>query len=224
MLSREQLQQTARDDCLSHAKQVVAGELKVELGESEQRWSPTHLRYVFDQAMVIWRQIAPFEVLLDADDRPVGFVDPDKWQDCQWRQLGQWDVQDLAVCDRDGVVDLRRFERPVANHVEKERPDAWTKYLGERAALALPGFLRRPEQLVIALVQIDGNTALVQTTCYAGVVRMAVRQDQRRNVIERAADRGQCRFELVPVTRQRSVHNRDAPSLFHRERHPLCTL
>jgi len=96
MLSKEQLQDRSREDCLRHARQDLTGELKVELGQADPHWSPVALREVFEQSMVIWRRIGRFEVLLDEDDVPVGFVDPDKWEDCRWRDLTEWDIRDLV--------------------------------------------------------------------------------------------------------------------------------
>ena len=102
MLSEEDLRDKARKDCLEHVRQVLRGEMDVELGASEISWSLTDLRHVFDQPMVIWRLAGGFEIVLDETNRAVGFVDPDKWQDCQWQPLAEADIRQLV--DATGMV------------------------------------------------------------------------------------------------------------------------
>jgi len=96
MLSKEELQDKARADCLAHVRTIVADDLKVQPDEPRSRWRPSQLREVFTQAIVLWRRFGRFEVLLDDRDAPVGFVDPDKWEHCSWRQLSEWEIRELV--------------------------------------------------------------------------------------------------------------------------------
>lgn len=102
MLSDEKLQEIAHDECLTHAADVLTGDLLVELGEPDLEWDPIELRHVFDQPMVIWRGLEDYEVILDDDDRPVGFMDPTAAADCAWDSLSAEDA--LAIVTSSGWV------------------------------------------------------------------------------------------------------------------------
>ncbi len=82
-LDEQDLSQQAHDDCLEHAENTISGELQVELLESDLEWDPVTLRHVFDQSMVVWRRFGEFEVVLDEEGRPVGFLDSGGWEECE---------------------------------------------------------------------------------------------------------------------------------------------
>ena len=83
ILDEEALTQQAHDDGLAHAEKTISGELIVETVEADLDWDPISLRHVFDQSMVIWRRFGTFEVVLDDEDRPVGFIDSGGWENCE---------------------------------------------------------------------------------------------------------------------------------------------
>lgn len=95
MVEFTSLRQRAHDDCLRHAQATFTGELMVELGESDQIWNPVELRHVFYQPMIIWKKYGDFEVILDEMNQPVGYVDHEKWHDCQWQALSRAEVLDI---------------------------------------------------------------------------------------------------------------------------------
>jgi hypothetical protein len=127
MLSEEDLKKKAQQDCLKHAEGTVRGELKVELGDFDRYWSRRELRHVFDQAMVIWRKSGTFEILLDENNKPVGFVDPDKWDKCQWQPMGDWEVRAMVqqtglVAEGCGIENICRGERNCVEATVIEKP------------------------------------------------------------------------------------------------------
>ena len=97
MIDEQALQQQAHDDGLDHAQRIFEGAFIVELGEPQQRWDPVRLRQVFDQPMKLWRHMSDFEVVLDRENRPVGFIDHDKWTDCRWEALTDAEIVDLVA-------------------------------------------------------------------------------------------------------------------------------
>lgn len=84
------------DACRKHVEATLEGEYVVEPQEPFLEWDPIALAHVFDQPMIVWRAVAGFEVLLDARDRPVGFVDEDKWLRCAWQDLPEEEALGLA--------------------------------------------------------------------------------------------------------------------------------
>lgn len=104
MIHRDILRQQAHDDCLKHIETLLNGDFMVELGPSEVQWSPVELRQVFEQQMVLWRRYGTFDVILDAEGRPVGFVDESQWLDCAWAPL---DYNEVI-----GIVRVASLELP----------------------------------------------------------------------------------------------------------------
>ena len=96
MLEEDELIQKAHDDCLAHAQEVISGDLEIDLEEADLEWDPIQLRHVFDQPMVVWRRFGEFEVVLDDEDRPVGFIDAGGWKDCEWAPVAQDQALTLA--------------------------------------------------------------------------------------------------------------------------------
>lgn len=103
MKTPNQLKQQARDDCLAHVKQTLPGEFAIEILDSNLEWDPDDLRHLFEQVMVVWHKFGQMEILLDADNRPVGFVDETKWQDCRWSSMSEDDV--IALAEKTGYVE-----------------------------------------------------------------------------------------------------------------------
>lgn len=102
MLSEDQLQKKAVEDCENHVAAVVTGDILVEPSEPNLSWKPVELRHVFDQHMIVWRRCADFEVVLNANNEPVGYIDGDKWLECEWVDLSHATIVDLAA--RTGFV------------------------------------------------------------------------------------------------------------------------
>jgi hypothetical protein len=96
LLPADDLRARALAACRAHVEKVLEGEYHLEPVESELEWSPTALRTQFEQQLVVWRACATFEVLLDEADRPVGFVDGDRWTGCAWAELPAGAAEALA--------------------------------------------------------------------------------------------------------------------------------
>lgn len=95
MAHRDELRQQAKEDCLRHVEALFDETFVVELGESMEQWSPVMLRHLFEQPMVLWQRYGTFEVILDAENRPVGYVDESQWVGCAWEPLNYHEVLDL---------------------------------------------------------------------------------------------------------------------------------
>jgi hypothetical protein len=91
-----ELQKKAIDTCRAHAEATLEGTYQVEALEPTLEWDPLDLRTVFEQPMTVWRACSAFEVLLDEADRPVGYVDHDKWTECAWRDLPEQEAVSLV--------------------------------------------------------------------------------------------------------------------------------
>jgi len=91
-----ELEARAIEHCRTKVDATLEGEFRVEPLEPDLGWDPVFLCHVHDQPMVLWRAFDAFEVILDADDRPVGFVDEDKWRSCSWRELPLNEAEALA--------------------------------------------------------------------------------------------------------------------------------
>lgn len=93
MLDTDKLNEAARDACQLHVEQLFEGEYRVEVLNNSTEWNPRELRNIFDQSMVVWRKYGDFDVILDEQDTPVGYIDYDKWRDCAWRELKPEEVK-----------------------------------------------------------------------------------------------------------------------------------
>ncbi len=87
LLRAEDLREKALVACAEHVEAMLEGTYHLETLPHELEWSPVELRHHFEQPIVVWRIYDTFEVLLDEQDRPVGFVDGDKWRSCAWKEL-----------------------------------------------------------------------------------------------------------------------------------------
>jgi hypothetical protein len=96
LLPAATLRDRAVDACRKRVEATLEGEYVIEALEPEHRWDPIALAHVFDQPMIVWRALSGFEVLLDDRDRPVGFVDEDKWSRCAWAELPRDEAAALA--------------------------------------------------------------------------------------------------------------------------------
>jgi hypothetical protein len=117
MVDLDTLQKKALADCLAFAEQQLSGDFHAEPipvpAEEALAWDPVELRYTVDAPVVLWRRYGQFEVVLDADDRVVGYVDHDKWQKCRWEPLT--DGEALALVRESGLL------RPALRLVESRR-------------------------------------------------------------------------------------------------------
>jgi hypothetical protein len=96
LLDRADLARRCVEGCRKHVEGTLEGEYVVEPLEPTLDWDPISLAHVFDQPMVIWRALSGFEVLLDERDRPVGFLDEDKWIRCAWTEIPREEAVALA--------------------------------------------------------------------------------------------------------------------------------
>lgn len=87
LLRTEDLGAKALSACAAHVEATLEGTYHLEPLPHQLEWSPVELRHQFEQPLVVWRAYDTFEVLLDAQDQAVGFVDGDKWRSCAWREL-----------------------------------------------------------------------------------------------------------------------------------------
>jgi len=117
MVDLDTLQKKALAACRDFAEQQLSGEFQVEPvaapADQALSWDPIELRYVVDQTVVLWRRYGQFEVVLDEEDRVVGYVDHDKWQKCRWEPLT--DGEALSIARTSGLL------RPGVRLVESRR-------------------------------------------------------------------------------------------------------
>ncbi|WP_224240872.1 hypothetical protein [Hyalangium gracile] len=108
MVDLDTLQKKALEDCLAFAEQHLSGEFRAEpvlvAPEDALSWDSVELRYVVDQTAILYRRYSQFEVVLDADDRVVGYVDHDKWEKCRWEPLS--DGEALTIARSSGLLRL----------------------------------------------------------------------------------------------------------------------
>jgi hypothetical protein len=141
MVDLDTLQKKALADCLAFAEQHLSGEFHAEPvpvpAAEALSWDPVELRYVVDQTVVLWRRYGQFEVVLDEEDRVVGYVDHDKWQKCRWEPLT--DGEALTIARTSGLL------RPGLRLVEsrKGEGDCLELRLEEPGRNAPPGLVVR---------------------------------------------------------------------------------
>jgi hypothetical protein len=87
LLRIEELRDKALNACTAHVEATLEGTFHLETLPHALEWNPVELRHQFEQPLVLWRVYDTFEVLLDEQNRPVGFVDGDKWRSCLWKEL-----------------------------------------------------------------------------------------------------------------------------------------
>lgn len=116
LLRAEDLREKALGACAEHVEAMLEGTYDLEALPHELEWSPVELRHHFEQPVVVWRKYDTFEVLLDEQNRAVGFVDADKWRSCAWKELPAGSAEALAratglVPARVAVTATRRGEK-----------------------------------------------------------------------------------------------------------------
>lgn len=98
MLKEDKLKEKALSDCQQHVSTLLSGDMLVEPNEESQlSWNEVELRHYFSQHMVIWRRCAGFTVVLNAGDEPVGYIDDDKWAECEWAPMSHESIVELAA-------------------------------------------------------------------------------------------------------------------------------
>ncbi|WP_342377427.1 hypothetical protein NVS55_38985 [Myxococcus stipitatus] len=106
MFDPDVLRKKAVEDCLALAERELTGAFHAEpviVPDAEAvTWDPIELRQGVDQTVVLWRRYSQFEVVLDDEDRVVGYEDHDKWQKCRWEPLT--DDEALAVARTSGLL------------------------------------------------------------------------------------------------------------------------
>jgi hypothetical protein len=100
------LRKKAIEAGLAFAQEHLNGEFRAEpiavADDAALTWDPVELRYVADRSLVLWRRYGQFEVVLDAEDRVVGYVDHDKWEKCRWEPLT--DEEALSIARTSGLL------------------------------------------------------------------------------------------------------------------------
>src|SRR5512135_2265271 len=96
LLPTDDLRERALAACRKHVEATLEGEYHLEPLAPTLEWNPVELRHQFEQPLVVWRAYGTWEVLLDEHDRPVGFVDGDKWGGCAWKALAPGQAEALA--------------------------------------------------------------------------------------------------------------------------------
>ncbi|MBN1208025.1 MAG: hypothetical protein JXB05_24385 [Myxococcaceae bacterium] len=156
MFDLKTLQKKAIADCLAFAQQHLSGDYLAEPIElpPEQAlvWDPVELRYAVDRSMVLWRRYGQFEVVLDADNRVVGYVDHDKWERCRWEPLT--DAEALAIARASALL------RPGLKLVESRQGEKGCLELrleppGEEPSLGLLVRINPARRAVISLLPAE---------------------------------------------------------------------
>ena len=133
MRSEEELRDMARAECLKRAQEHFKEPLLVEMGESRLEWDSIDLRHVFTQPMTIYRKRGTYEVFLDNADKPVGFIDPGKWEGCAWEPVSDNNARKLIeetglITWPFAVVGSQRGERDCLElQAQKILPDETTR-------------------------------------------------------------------------------------------------
>lgn len=96
LVPREDLAKKAYKDCERHLKSVTDKKITVEPKGAATAWEPETLRAVYEADFVLWRPWKKMDVLVDAGDRAVGFVDHGKLAPCEWKPMTQAEVVALA--------------------------------------------------------------------------------------------------------------------------------
>lgn len=96
LLPLAELAEQAEVDCLEHAAREIPGELAVEASATRVAFDEAHLRYVFEQPMVIWRRLETFDVWVDDDGLPIGFHDAGEAAACEWAEISAAEIVALA--------------------------------------------------------------------------------------------------------------------------------
>jgi len=132
MLSDQQLKALALSRAQTHMDAILKKKVAIELEGSHVAWDPTDLRTVFNAELAVWYETARFEVLLDAQNQPIGFVDEDKWAGCRWLPLPRERLLELLIgtgflAETAAIADLRRGKDNCVEMVvtaDAERADA----------------------------------------------------------------------------------------------------
>lgn len=119
MLSEQQLRALAVNRAQGHLDGILRRKVEVDIAATHVEWDVTDLRMVFAADMVVWYPTGTFEVVLDEANQPVGFVDEDKWADCQWVPLPRERLMELVmgsgiVADTAAIADVRKGDRNCA--------------------------------------------------------------------------------------------------------------
>jgi hypothetical protein len=152
MVDLDTLQKKALADCLAFAEEHLSGEFRAEPvpmpADEALSWDPMELRYVADQTVVLWRRYSQFEVVLDAEDRVVGYVDHDKWLKCRWEELPEEEA--LSLARTSGLL------RPELKLVEarKGEGDCLELYLREQGRNPPPGLVVRINPALRVVISI----------------------------------------------------------------------
>lgn len=148
------LQKKATEACLAFVQEHLNGEFLAEPipapEDAALTWDPVELRYVADRSLVLWRRYGQFEVVLDAEDRVVGYVDHDKWEKCRWEPLT--DAEALAIARTSGLL------RPGLELVESRQGEKGSLELrleGQEPAEGLRVSINPARRAVISVLPVE---------------------------------------------------------------------
>ncbi|HEV8378848.1 MAG TPA: hypothetical protein VGP99_08350 [Tepidisphaeraceae bacterium] len=102
MPTEEQLREKALMDARMNIKSIIKGPAAPEFVSAEARWHEHELRQIYEQEMAIWYQYGKFDVFVDADNEPVGFMDYAKAANCEYKELPRKRV--LELCMQTGML------------------------------------------------------------------------------------------------------------------------
>lgn len=152
LLPADDLRARALEACRKHVEATLEGEFHLEALAPALEWSPVELRHHFEQPLVIWRAYDTFEVLLDDQDRPVGFVDGDKWRSCAWKELPAGTAEALAR--RSGLVPAGLV---LAREARGEKDCLELTFADAKQVTRLRARVNPARQVVISVEPLEGK-------------------------------------------------------------------
>jgi len=103
LISEPALEKHALRHADALAKRIVDGETSYDVGAASFEWNARFRRYVYEQALVVWRDIGPIEITLTPDRKYVrSFRDPRRLEAKIGARLDE--KQLLAIAATTGLV------------------------------------------------------------------------------------------------------------------------
>ncbi len=87
MQNQEIFSKKANQDCVELTAKFYNGSFHIEMVDQEMEWDPDLKRLISDHQMIVWKKSGNFKVILNKLDQPVGFIDPEKWNECTWESM-----------------------------------------------------------------------------------------------------------------------------------------
>lgn len=96
-MSVPDLEKKASAACEAAAKTLTGHAVVLESLESEIEWDDRDMRHSYEYAAEVFAEGPRFDVVVNAANQPVGFVDWSKWRECQWVPFAREKVVLLAA-------------------------------------------------------------------------------------------------------------------------------